>query len=207
MNFRIFLPLALVVLLVLLFLCSLIYFNRKNITEDWDKFTELLSKINPLSWIWLLGYSGFGIVLSSFIGKTGVRVNQDDLSAKFGFAFKVFLSFSLILLSLYSLSGEKWEHKYSSGNDMMAPSDKYDGYILMTTPNVILCLVTLIGFILAFRTGSAGWALLAMIQFVILSFISFNLPQFIDDQGWRYGLILGVLTVKWILTTFIMMKI
>ena len=196
MILRIFLPLALLLVLILV---SLIYFNRKNITEDWDNFTELLSKINPLSWILLLGYAGFALAIS--LAKSKI------LTSVVPYFFNIFLFISLILLSLYSLSGEIWEHKYSMSNDIMVPSDEYDEYNVMIMPNVILCLVTLIGFILAFRTGSAGWALLAMIQFVILSFISFNLPQFIDDQGWRYGLILGVLALKWILTTFIMMKI
>tara|TARA_B100001094_G_C17957757_1_gene683844 strand:+ start:265 stop:861 length:597 start_codon:yes stop_codon:yes gene_type:complete len=191
MSFKIVIPL--VVLLVLI-LGPLIYFNWKNITEDWDKFTELLSKINPLSWILGLGYSLFSFV----------AVNKFFTSVEPDF-FNAFLFSSLILLSLYSLSGEIWEHKYSLGNDVMLGGGEYDYYNGNITPNLIVGLMAVSGFILALRTGSvSGWALLAMVSFLILSVLSFHLPQFIDDKNERLWAIVGVLTVKVVLTGSIM---
>ena len=119
--------------------------------------------------------------------------------------FNRFLLISLILLTLYSLSGEKWEHKYSLGNDVMLGGDKYDYYNGNIMPNLIVGLMGVIGFFIAFRTGDAsGWALLAMVSFLTLSVLSFHLPQLIDDEGWRYGLIWGVLGLKVALTLYFM---
>ena len=188
---------SLVVLSVLGALGVLIYSlikNRETIKKSGKKFTELWSKINPFPWISLLVYSVF-----AFIAAT------KPVLSEWAFFFNIFLFISLILLTLYSLSGEKWEHKYSLGNDVMLGGDKYDYYNGNITPNLIVGLMGVIGFFIAFRTGDAsGWALLAMVSFLTLSVLSFHLPQLIDDEGWRYGLIWGVLGLKVALTLFFM---
>ena len=88
--------------------------------------------------------------------------------------------------------------------------DENNEYNRMITPNLIVGLMGVIGFILASRTGSvSGWALLAMVTFLFLSGISFHLPQLIewdDNKDRRRWAIVGVLALKWILTTIIMMK-
>jgi len=162
--------------------------------------------INPLSWILGLGYTVFSLVTIIKIANIFRLVEP--------VFFNRFLLISLILLTLYSLSGEIWPHKYSFANDVSLTykdnEDENNEYNETITPNLIVGLMGVNGFMLASRTGSvAGWALLAMVSFLTFSVLSFHLPQFIHDWGawWRLAAIGGVLMVKVALTLYFMSEI
>ena len=192
--------LAVVVSLVVLSVLGALGVLVDSIIKNWGTINELLNKINPFPWISLFVYLVFAIVAA-----------RKPVLSEWADFFNVFLFISLILLSLYSLSGEiwpQWPHKYSLGNDIMLGGDEYDYYNGNITPNLIVGLMGVIGFLIAFRTRDAsGLALLAMVSFLPLSVLSFHLPQLIDDQGLRLAAIGGVLTVKVGLTLYFISEI